>query len=195
MTSGATGVRKTWSAENGGSPSASLEEPEPVVPRVAAALERPRERLERVARERDEDEERRARDGRRGALSRRAPTAPDGTPPIGARFSLPPMRRTATGRDLALLTVAALAPPRRPAALTWSRADDASSWDVPLYQSFGDRMADGEVPYRDFRVEYPPGALPAFLLPSLVAPGERPGLRAGAERRRARVRARRSRRS
>ena len=80
------------------------------------------------------------------------------------------MRRTATGRDLALLAAAALALLVLTAALTWSRADDASSWDVPLYQSFGDRMADGAVPYRDFRVEYPPGALPAFLLPSLVAP-------------------------
>jgi uncharacterized membrane protein len=29
-------------------------------------------------------------------------------------------------------------------------------------------MKDGHVPYRDFPVEYPPGALPAFLLPSLI---------------------------
>ena len=79
------------------------------------------------------------------------------------------MRRTATGRDLALLTVAAVALLVVTSAFTWSRADDASSWDMPLYQSFGDRMADGDLPYRDFRVEYPPGALPAFLLPSLVA--------------------------
>ena len=79
------------------------------------------------------------------------------------------MRRTATARDLVLLTVAALAVLAATAAFEWSRADDASSWDVPLYQSFGDRMRDGEVPYRDFRVEYPPGALPAFLLPSLVS--------------------------
>jgi hypothetical protein len=79
------------------------------------------------------------------------------------------IRRDATTRELALLTALALALLLATSALTWSRADDASSWDVPLYQSFGDRMADGEVPYRDFRVEYPPGSLPAFLLPALVA--------------------------
>lgn len=84
------------------------------------------------------------------------------------------MRRTATGRDLALLTAAALALLVLTALFTWSRADDASSWDVPLYQSFGDRMADGAVPYRDFRIEYPPGSLPAFLLPSLFAPNADP---------------------
>ena len=85
------------------------------------------------------------------------------------------MRRPATRRDLALLALAALALLAATAVFTWSRAlDDPSSWDVPLYQSFGDRIAGGEVPYRDFRVEYPPGALPAFGLPSLVASGEGP---------------------
>jgi glycosyl transferase family 87 len=73
-----------------------------------------------------------------------------------------------------VLTAAALALLLATAAFTWSRADDASSWDVPLYQSFGDRIAAGEVPYRDVRIEYPPGALPAFVLPSLVASGEGP---------------------
>jgi Glycosyltransferase family 87 len=41
--------------------------------------------------------------------------------------------------------------------------------DTPVYQRYGDRMADGQVPYRDFRLEYPPLALPLFLVPSLVA--------------------------
>lgn len=79
------------------------------------------------------------------------------------------MTRRATGRDLAVLTVAAIALLAVSTALTWARADDASSWDVPLYESFGDRMLDGEVPYRDFRIEYPPGSLPAFLVPALVS--------------------------
>ena len=82
------------------------------------------------------------------------------------------MRRTATARDLVLLTAASLALLVATAVFEWSRADDASSWDVPLYQSFGDRMADGEIPYRDFRVEYPPGSLPAFLIPALVSRAE-----------------------
>jgi glycosyl transferase family 87 len=41
--------------------------------------------------------------------------------------------------------------------------------DTPLYQRYGDRMEDGNVPYRDVRVEYPPGALPTFVVPSLLA--------------------------
>jgi hypothetical protein len=50
--------------------------------------------------------------------------------------------------------------------------------DTPLYQSYGDRIADGEVPYRDFAVEYPPGALPTFAVPSLVAEeGDQSGFR------------------
>jgi uncharacterized membrane protein len=40
--------------------------------------------------------------------------------------------------------------------------------DTPVYQRYGDAMLGGEVPYRDFSLEYPPGALPAFILPSLA---------------------------
>jgi Glycosyltransferase family 87 len=39
--------------------------------------------------------------------------------------------------------------------------------DTPIYERYGEAMTDGEVPYRDFRVEYPPAALPVFLLPAL----------------------------
>ncbi len=41
--------------------------------------------------------------------------------------------------------------------------------DTPTYQRFGDAVVDGQVPYRDFDIEYPPGALPVFILPSLAA--------------------------
>lgn len=40
--------------------------------------------------------------------------------------------------------------------------------DTPLYQRYGDAVLRGEVPYRDFSLEYPPGALPAFVVPSLA---------------------------
>ncbi len=39
--------------------------------------------------------------------------------------------------------------------------------DTPVYERYGAAMNDGKLPYRDFRVEYPPGALPVFAVPSL----------------------------
>lgn len=39
--------------------------------------------------------------------------------------------------------------------------------DTPIYERYGEAMVDGRVPYRDFTVEYPPAALPVFLLPAL----------------------------
>jgi hypothetical protein len=39
--------------------------------------------------------------------------------------------------------------------------------DTPIYQGYGDAILNGRVPYRDFQLEYPPAALPVFLLPAL----------------------------
>jgi hypothetical protein len=43
--------------------------------------------------------------------------------------------------------------------------------DTVEYHRYGTAMVDGQVPYRDFRVEYPPGALPTFVLPAIGKPG------------------------
>ena len=44
-----------------------------------------------------------------------------------------------------------------------------SPWgDVGHYEGFARRILDGDVPYGDFSVEYPPLALPAFVAPALV---------------------------
>jgi hypothetical protein len=42
--------------------------------------------------------------------------------------------------------------------------------DTPLYERYGDAIAAGRVPYRDFSVEYPPLALPVFAIPSALGP-------------------------
>jgi len=39
--------------------------------------------------------------------------------------------------------------------------------DTPVYERYGSAMDSGQVPYRDFAVEYPPGALPVFVMPAL----------------------------
>ena len=49
----------------------------------------------------------------------------------------------------------------------WRRATDYQIVDTPVYQRYGEAMTSGQVPYRDFRPEYPPAALPAFVLPAL----------------------------
>ena len=37
--------------------------------------------------------------------------------------------------------------------------------DTPLYEAYGDATVAGDLAYRDFALEYPPGALPAFVVP------------------------------
>ena len=39
--------------------------------------------------------------------------------------------------------------------------------DTPVYEQYGSAVDSGRVPYRDFALEYPPGALPVFALPAL----------------------------
>ena len=49
---------------------------------------------------------------------------------------------------------------------TWFWAHGALV-DWPTYQRFGAAIVNHHrVPYRDFPVEYPPGALPAFVVPA-----------------------------
>jgi hypothetical protein len=48
--------------------------------------------------------------------------------------------------------------------------------DTPVYQQYGELMAGGEVPYRDFVVEYPPAALPVFAVPTLASQDDYRGL-------------------
>jgi hypothetical protein len=47
----------------------------------------------------------------------------------------------------------------------------SSSWsgDVNYYAAIGSQVAHGQMPYHDFYLEYPPGSLPVFVLPSLVS--------------------------
>ena len=49
----------------------------------------------------------------------------------------------------------------------WQSSGNAIT-DIPLYRTYGERVANGLVPYRDFGFEYPPGALPALVAPALV---------------------------
>ena len=39
--------------------------------------------------------------------------------------------------------------------------------DTPGYQLRAEAILDGQVPYRDFDLEYPPGALPVFVVPAI----------------------------
>jgi hypothetical protein len=47
----------------------------------------------------------------------------------------------------------------------------SDTYVVGLYQQYGDATMRGLLPYRDFALEYPPFALPVFVLPSIVTGG------------------------
>ena len=79
------------------------------------------------------------------------------------RWSLPADRRGAVALGLVALAVFGLVW----ALLHRGFYERDQIVDTPVYQRYGDAMLDGQVPYRDFRVEYPPAALPVFLLPAI----------------------------
>ncbi len=58
-------------------------------------------------------------------------------------------------------------------ALLMSSKLPREATDVPRFHAYGEAVRRGRMPYRDFRVEYPPGALVAFVLPALLATGSR----------------------
>ena len=41
--------------------------------------------------------------------------------------------------------------------------------DIPVYETYGNAIERGSIPYRDFRLEYPPGALPVFTVAALAS--------------------------
>jgi hypothetical protein len=48
------------------------------------------------------------------------------------------------------------------------RPANDSGVDLPIYEEYASMTLDGQMPYRDFPIEYPPGALPMFLLPAVM---------------------------
>ena len=54
--------------------------------------------------------------------------------------------------------------------LHWGWYQHALILDTVEYHRYGEAIVEGHVPYRDFSVEYPPGALPAFVVPAVGDP-------------------------
>jgi hypothetical protein len=77
----------------------------------------------------------------------------------------------AGGLGLAIFALSWLAVRWLAAAGTWGPPIEAD--DVDLYRTYAGRWLDGLVPYRDFRVEYPPLALPILEVPALLSRGGR----------------------
>jgi Glycosyltransferase family 87 len=48
------------------------------------------------------------------------------------------------------------------------RPANDSGRDLPIYEEDASIILEGRMPYRDFSIEYPPGALPMFVLPAVM---------------------------
>src|SRR5512147_2057537 len=58
------------------------------------------------------------------------------------------------------------------ALLHWEWFARGQIIDTPVYENYGNAMATWHAPYLDFGLEYPPGALPAFLVPAIGHEGD-----------------------
>jgi glycosyl transferase family 87 len=69
-----------------------------------------------------------------------------------------------------LATVAAALAATAVAFGAWAmiRPANDSGQDLPIYEEDASIILHGNVPYRDLPIEYPPGALPMFLLPAVM---------------------------
>jgi Glycosyltransferase family 87 len=53
------------------------------------------------------------------------------------------------------------------ARLPWTNKEGSAG--LTIYHHAGEALLRGEIPYRDFFIEYPPGSLPLFVLPALFS--------------------------
>jgi hypothetical protein len=79
------------------------------------------------------------------------------------------LRRSAESHPLAATIAAGLAAVVVSFGL-WGaiRAPNDSGRDLPIYEEDATIMLQGRLPYRDVQIEYPPAALPMFLLPAVM---------------------------
>jgi Glycosyltransferase family 87 len=95
---------------------------------------------------------------------------PEGGPDAGAEVSFAGGRRVELTR--AALAACLLGPILFALACLVPRGgllSDEQFVDVHLYRVFSERMLHGQLPYRDFFVEYPPGSIPVFAVPGWIA--------------------------
>jgi hypothetical protein len=76
------------------------------------------------------------------------------------------LERPPSSRALVGLVGAALALVVVSLALSMRPAESIAGSDVTVYALYGTKMVGGALPYRDFAMEYPPGAAAMFVLPA-----------------------------